>query len=132
MFMYPDPSDIGCIYCPAGAGIGRWGFTCFHPVLFYGKRPTSKLFLSSMISFDTSERNGHPCPKPLLWITWALSLASVSGDCICDPLMGSGTTLVAAKNLGRKAIGIEIEEKYCAIAVERLRQDVLQFTEGRD
>jgi site-specific DNA-methyltransferase (adenine-specific) len=121
MFNYPEPADVGCVFNSAGNGRGRWGFTCFNPVLFYGKRPPH-CFPSSLMSYATSEINGHPCPKPIEWMIWAVNLGSVVGETILDPFMGSGTTLVAAKQLGRKAIGIELEEKYCEIAVNRIRR----------
>ena len=71
--------------------------------------------------------NDHPTQKPLSLISILVELFSNHGDTILDPFMGSGTTLRAAKDLGRKAIGIEIEEKYCEIAVRRLSQEVLSF-----
>ena len=55
-----------------------------------------------------------------------LAYAGGSG-LVVDPFMGSGTTLLAAKNLNRDAIGVEVEEKYCEIAANRLRQEVLNF-----
>lgn len=66
----------------------------------------------------------HPTQKPLIVMKWALGLVP-EADVILDPYMGSGTTLRAAKDLGRKAIGIEIDERYCEIAVNRLAQGVL-------
>ena len=68
---------------------------------------------------------GHPTVKPLKVICKLMKTGSAHGSIVLDPFMGSGTTLVAAKNLGRRAIGIELEEKYCEIAVNRLRQGVL-------
>jgi len=67
----------------------------------------------------------HPTQKPIGFWQSSINRFSEEGETILDPFMGSGTTLVAAKNLGRKAIGIELEEKYCEIAVKRLRQQTL-------
>jgi len=73
----------------------------------------------------------HPTQKPLELMKWCLGFAP-NAQTILDPFMGSGTTLVAARDLGRRAIGIEIEEKYCATTVARLSQEVFHFTQLLD
>ena len=66
----------------------------------------------------------HPTQKPLELMSWCLSFVP-DARTVLDPFCGSGTTLMAAKNDGRRAIGIEINERYCEIAAERCRQEVL-------
>lgn len=68
---------------------------------------------------------GHPSEKPVGAMAQIIDALSPSNGLVLDPFMGSGTTLRAAKDLGRRAIGIEIEERYCEIAVRRLQQAVL-------
>lgn len=77
-----------------------------------------------------SERPDHPCPKPESLMLELVRLFSDAGESILDPFMGSGTTLVAAKRLGRRSIGIEVEEKYCEIAAKRLAQEALPLELG--
>lgn len=73
----------------------------------------------------TEQGTGHPTAKPLSMARQIVEWFSDPGDTILDPFMGSGTTLRAAKDVGRRAIGIELEERYCEIAAKRLAQGVL-------
>lgn len=74
-----------------------------------------------------AERYGHSSPKPLWLMHQLIEQFTDPGDIILDPFAGSGTTLRAAKDLGRRAVGIEIVEAWCAAIAERLRQGVLQL-----
>ena len=69
--------------------------------------------------------SGHVAEKPIGLMRYLVQKITRVDETVLDPFMGSGTTLRAAKDLGRKAIGIEIEERYCEIAVKRLAQEVL-------
>jgi len=79
--------------------------------------PTNVIYMAT----ECSNRN-HSAVFPVDLPSWFIKLFTVEGDVVLDPFVGSGTTAVAAKQLGRHYIGIDVNEEYCRIAEERLRQ----------
>jgi site-specific DNA-methyltransferase (adenine-specific) len=70
---------------------------------------------------------GHPTPKPLSMVSSFVERFTKPNDLILDPFAGGGTTLLAARNLGRRAIGVEIDEAYCELIAKRLSQEAFDF-----
>jgi DNA modification methylase len=130
--LYSKPEWILNWVTPAGSGSGKWGFCCWQPILAFGNDPYLAVGLGrrpdTIIKTETTKIKDHPCAKPLdLW-QLILERGSVNiGDLILDPFLGSGTTAIASKILGRKCVGIEISEKYCEIAAKRCSQSVMQL-----
>jgi site-specific DNA-methyltransferase (adenine-specific) len=79
------------------------------------------------LSPSVREPGRHPAPFPLELARRCIRLSTWPGEVVFDPFAGSGTTLLAARQLGRRAIGVEISETYCAQAVERLAQSAFCF-----
>jgi DNA modification methylase len=127
LFLYPEPTWTLC-WCFGGGSRGRWGFNHWQPILAYGTDPRHRLKMmhTDVIRANNAElenRSEHPCPKPLPFVRKLINrVAPSSADTILDPFMGSGTTGVAAIQLGHTFIGIEMNGDYLAIAKRRIAQ----------
>lgn len=78
---------------------------------------------------DFPNAHRHPAIFPLTLAQDHIRTWTNEGDIVLDPMCGSGTTLRAAKNLNRQAIGVEIHEPYCGLIIDRLAQDVMDMAQ---
>jgi len=124
-----------CCFLVQGQRVPIWpkGISAgWKPLLVYGKKPHKfkhwKFDVITPMAGDAECKSYHHWGQDEGSFRTIIHRFDLLGT-ILDPFMGSGTTLVAAKQLGRKAIGIEIEKKYCDIAIDRLRQEVLPLNQ---
>ncbi len=113
------PDALIAWHKPGCKGASAFGFCNWEPVAFWGTptpRGTDVVTAPILQGLDVD----HPCPKPLAWATGLLRLLSDPDKLVLDPFLGSGTTLIAAKQLGRRGIGVEREERWCELAARRL------------
>ena len=96
-------------------------------VFVAGTPKTKATYYITPTNREDKQKYGHPTPKPIHIIKNFIINSSKEDDIVLDPYVGSGTTAVAAKELKRHFIGIDKEEKYCNIAIERLKTEQLKL-----
>jgi len=118
------------IWNKGGGGMGdlKTTYGSVYEICFFANKKPSKLNGrrdNDVINLSRSGNKFHPTEKPISLIGYLIRKSSNESDLILDPFLGSGTTAVAAKQLKRNFIGIEISPEYCKIANERLRVETL-------
>lgn len=130
---YPQPNWIICWYKPASVSFNRMGgYNAWEPIFVYGKRAGDErlgqdVMKVNTLKFTKGPEKEHPCPKPPELWSKLIKIFSKKGDTIFDPFMGSGTTALYARNLGRQWQGIEINPAYIEISNKRLAQQLLNL-----
>ena len=93
------------------------------PNLFHGDRDQSTVWRAPspkmIMGGSTEEKYDHPAQKPVLLSEIPIRNHTEAGEAVYDPFLGSGTTVIAAETLGRRCLGMEIDPRYCQIAIER-------------
>jgi len=130
---YPQPFWILCWHKPTAVSFNRMGgYNAWEPIMCYrgptkGQRLGQDYIKVNTLNLTKGAEKNHPCPKVLGLIRYLIEKFSGPTDTILDPFLGSGTTAVACKELGRNFIGIEIEPKYCEIAERRLANTITEM-----
>lgn len=130
-WLYPEPTWTLCWFYGAGVHRSPWGFNCWQPILAYGADPYLKegkgCRPDALDKIETPKGNfDHPCPKPIGLMRWMIMRGTTqTGQTVIDPFAGSGSTLRAAMDCGRKVIGIEQSLAYCDVIAERMSQMVM-------
>ena len=125
-FIYPRPSWILCWFYGGGPSPCPWGFSCWQPILVYGKDPSLTKghgnrpdAVNLNVSANAKEIE-HPCPKPLKLWAWLIQRLSMSNeDLFLDMFGGSGSTLIACEQLSRRCRMVEIDPLYCDVIRRR-------------
>lgn len=123
------PSYLWCIVIskPSSPSFNRFGgFNCWEPLLVYDK-PVKRI-TRDLVEYDSKNLKNdglskHPCPDSIEMVRWIIDTWTKPDEIVLDPFLGSGTTVVAAKQLKRRWVGIDIISDYCAMAIDRLRQE---------
>jgi site-specific DNA-methyltransferase (adenine-specific) len=132
--LYPSPEWIAAVTWDTTGSFGKLGYTQWMPILFYGtdvggfgnveglvtKSDVFRISGGGGVGFARKEEIEHPCPKPVNLMNWCVSRFSLTGERVCDPFMGSGTTGVSCTQMARAFTGIERERRYFDIACERI------------
>jgi site-specific DNA-methyltransferase (adenine-specific) len=108
-------------------GLGN-GFRVQHELIMHACKGTPRIEdkgTPNVIRCPREDNSEHPSPKPRDLMHRLMRVVTAPGDLVIDPFMGCGPTLEAARDLGRMAVGIELNERYCEIAAKRLEQEVL-------
>lgn len=110
-------------------GMGN-GFRAQHELICHASRGVPTIHdrsCGNVLRAGRQELVDHPSPKPQALMARLIEVVTPPSGLVLDPFMGAGTTLRAARDVGRKAIGIEYEERYCEIAAKRLGQEAFDF-----